>query len=337
MSNMPPPSGTQGSAGNTPAPSTTVQTVTGPLPAQPTTSKRSAITGFFSRAVSAVASKALTPIQRVGELVDQSGQPINVTIPGPQAPETADQRVERYRRTVEKLDDDKESWLDFLVRWFLTINAYLWPIWIAYAIGNEIGAAYGGRWDWGDPYSVGMHSGSLAVEFVLAGLSFATAHALAKAFIDNSYISKAVLAALFFLLLSTISGVSQWYILTQHIQMTMTTVIAGHAVTTTDGAAVTQGLFRTLIGPAVDVGSLIFLSIMKIKSLKKELAKLELKAAAIQQLNMKEIEVERASTDAQQTRERNSLIMEMERMNLEDVRNKMQGQMNGNNGNQARW
>ena len=57
----------------------------------------------------------------------------------------------------------------------------------------------------------------------------------------------------------------------------------------------------------------------------------------IQQLNMKEIEVERASTDAQQTRERNALIMQMERMNLEDVRNKMQSQMDGNSGNQARW
>jgi len=279
---------------------------------------------------------ALAPIQRAGQLLDPSGRPIHIFIPGPGEPETADQRVERYRRLVEKLDDDKESWLDFLMRWFFTLNSYFWPIFTAWAIGNEIGDAYGGKFDWGNSFSVGMHGGSLAVEITLAFLSFGIAHALAKAFVDSSYISKAALASAIFLLLTAISCLSQWYIMAQHVHIWTTTTVAGKAVTNTDGAALASALFRVFIGPSVDIGALIYQSITKIKSLKKELAKLELKADAIKSLNEKEISVDRASQDAQQMRERNQILMDMERMNLEDVRNKMRRQIDGG-GNQARW
>lgn len=281
-------------------------------------------------------NQAIVPVQRVGELVDPNA-PIEVIIPGPARVETAAERTERHRKTVEKLDDDKETWLDFIFRWFLTINAYGWPIWMAYAIGNEIGSAYGGPFDWGDAYSVGIHSGSMAVEFSLAMLSFATAHALAKAFTDRSFMSKAALAAFFFIFLTIISCVSQWFILEQHSHIMVTTLVRGKQVTSMDGAAMAQALFRTFIGPTVDLGSLVFLSIMKIRSLRKELAKLELKAEAITKLNEREIQVDRATQDAEQLRERNTILMDMERMNLENVREKMRGQMNDGGGRQSRW
>ena len=51
---------------------------------------------------------------------------------------------ERYRSLIDSFDEDRENWFEKLVRWFFLFMAYSLPLVVAYAMGREIGDAYGG-------------------------------------------------------------------------------------------------------------------------------------------------------------------------------------------------
>src|SRR5579872_6860494 len=51
---------------------------------------------------------------------------------------------ERYRSLIDSFDEDRENWFEKLVRWFFLLMAYTLPLVVAYAMGREIGDAYGG-------------------------------------------------------------------------------------------------------------------------------------------------------------------------------------------------
>src|SRR5437870_914121 len=51
---------------------------------------------------------------------------------------------ERYRRLIDSFEEDRESAFEKLVRGFFLALAYTLPMLVAYAMGKEIGEAYGG-------------------------------------------------------------------------------------------------------------------------------------------------------------------------------------------------
>src|SRR2546430_10116991 len=131
---------------------------------------------------------------------------IDVQIP------TTSTHFERYRRLIDSLDEDRESALEKLVRWFFLLLAYLLPLVVAYAMGKEIGDAYGGAFNLADGWSLGTHTVAMAGEFALAMMTLSCAVALRKMTTDASYAPKFVGSLVSFLLFSLASGLAQWLI-----------------------------------------------------------------------------------------------------------------------------
>jgi len=97
---------------------------------------------------------------------------------------------ERYRTLIDSFDEDRETPLEKVIRWFLLLLAYALPIIVAYAMGKEIGDAYGGKFDINDGWSLGTHVVAMAGEFALTMMTFSAASALRKSSTDTNLRSK---------------------------------------------------------------------------------------------------------------------------------------------------
>src|SRR5256885_15303907 len=101
-------------------------------------------------------ARPLSPTaQLVGEGVYEDDM-IDVQILAP-----ASSHFERYRRLIDSFDEDRESPLEKIVRWFFLLMAYLLPLAVAYAMGKEIGDAYGGVFNFADGWYLGTHTGAV--------------------------------------------------------------------------------------------------------------------------------------------------------------------------------
>src|SRR5947209_14169388 len=74
------------------------------------------------------------------------------------APPAPANHFERYRALIDSFDEDRESGLEKVVRWFFLGLSYLLPLIVACAMGREIGAAYGGAFNLADAWSFGTHT-----------------------------------------------------------------------------------------------------------------------------------------------------------------------------------
>lgn len=210
---------------------------------------------------------------------------------------------ERYRALIDSFDEDRESGLEKVVRWFFLLLAYLLPLAVAYAMGREIGDAYGGAFTWSDGWSFGTHTVAMAGEFALAMMTLSTATALRRMASDASYAPKFVGSLVCFLLFSLASGLAQWFIAILHVG-------GLH-----DNAGMAALVFRVAMVPAVDIASLLFLAVMNFKSLKKFVADQRTRAQAIRDINEAELEISRAQSAAarRETEERQDLVMKEQR------------------------
>jgi len=221
------------------------------------------------------------------------------------AKETIEERLERYRQMIEGFEEDRENVLEKLGRWFFLILAYVAPIVIALAVGREIGDAYGGPFDWNNGWSQGVHAGAYFGELSLAMMSLASATALRRVTSDRGYVYK-LLAAIFFLVLfSLASGLAQWFIAVLHVG------------TSTGGTAAL--VFRVTMPPAVDIASLLYISVMGFKSLKRHLANMKMMADALQDLNDAELDIRKSQNMAKQQERRENLLMRVEGLQADAV------------------
>lgn len=203
--------------------------------------------------------------------------------------------LERHRARIESFEEDRETLPERAVRYLFLTLAYVLPFIVALAIGKEIGDAYSGTTDfWADGWSIGTHTVAYAGEFSLAMMVLSTAAAFRRYKADSSYTPKLLSSLFFFFLFIAASSLAQWFIAEQHI----------HPQNTADLAAL---IFRVTMPPAVDVASMLYLSIMGYKSLKKFLEEQQQKANAIKLLNEAELtiqaaqqEVERRQKEAEQ-------------------------------------
>ena len=230
---------------------------------------------------------------------------------------------ERYRTLIDSFDEDRETFLEKVIRWLLLLLAYALPIVVAYAMGKEIGDAYGGKFDMNDGWSLGTHVVAMAGEFALTMMTFSAASALRKSATDKSYTPKFISSVVAFLLFAVASGLAQWFIASGHIK---TVDLSGHANISGFAALI----FRVAMVPGVDVAALLFLAVMNFKSLKKFVADQRIRAQAIRDLNEAELEIERAQStarrreleeqqDIEQKEQRNAVWLEMDRMNAQHM------------------
>ena len=224
---------------------------------------------------------------------------------------------ERYRTLIDSFDEDRETLLEKILRWVLLLLAYALPLLVAYAMGKEIGDAYGGTFDLNDGWSLGTHVVAMAGEFALTMMTFSAASALRKSSTDKSYTPKFYGSVVAFLVFAFASGLAQWFIASLHIAPT-------------NRAGVAALVFRVAMVPAVDIAALLFLAVMNFKSLKKFVADQRIRAQAIRDLNEAELEIQRAQStarrreteeqqDIEMKEQRNSVWLEMDRMNAQHM------------------
>src|SRR5204862_8097147 len=96
------------------------------------------------------------------------------------APVSHSSHFERYRRLIDSFDEDRETPLEKSIRWFFLVLAYVLPVAVAYAMGREIGDAYGGTFSWSDGWSLGTHTVAMAGEFELDMVTSYAATALRR-------------------------------------------------------------------------------------------------------------------------------------------------------------
>jgi len=219
-----------------------------------------------------------------------------------QTPASHPSHFERYRKLIDSFEEDRESPLEKMIRWLFLLLAYALPLVVAYAMGKEIGDAYGGRFDWNNGWSLGTHTVAMAGEFALAMMTLSAATALRRMATDASYAPKFIGSLVSFLLFSLASGLAQWFIASAHI-----------LVHDTSGLAAL--VFRVAMVPAVDIASLLFLAVMQFKSLKKFVADQRVRAQAIRDINEAELEIQRAQSAAarREGKERQDLAMKEQR------------------------
>lgn len=222
------------------------------------------------------------------------------------AKESIEERLERYRDLIRDFEEDRENILEKGGRWFFLFLAYVGPIFVALAFGKEIGDAYSGPFDWNSGWSLGTHTGAYFGELALAMMSLSSATALRRMQTDKGYISKLILALLFLVLFSMASGLAQWFIALRFVDITAT---GGYAAL----------IFRVAMPPAVDIASLLYISIMKFKSLKSHIANLKMEADALRELNEAEIGIRKSQNNAKQQEAREQLLMDVEAIQAKAV------------------
>jgi hypothetical protein len=243
------------------------------------------------------------PLSPVSDLVEASAFEDDMDEWEPSRPRSAaPSHFERYRTLIDSFEEDRESAIEKLVRGFFLLLAYVLPVLVAYAMGKEIGDAYGGAFDFTNGWSLGTHTVAMAGEFALAMMTLSAATALRKMATDTSYGAKFVGSLVSFLLFSLASGLAQWFIASSHI-------------VPTNNSGLVALVFRVAMVPAVDVASLLFLAVMQFKSLKKFVADQRIRAQAIRDINEAELEIQRAQSAAQrrETEERQDLLMKEQR------------------------
>jgi hypothetical protein len=249
------------------------------------------------------ASAVPAPLSPGSDLVEASAFEDDMDEWEPSRPRSvAPSHFERYRKLIDSFEEDRESAIEKLVRGFFLLLAYVLPVLVAYAMGKEIGDAYGGAFDWNNGWSLGTHTVAMAGEFALAMMTLSAATALRKMATDTSYGARFVGSLVSFLLFSLASGLAQWFIASSHI-------------VPTNNSGLAALVFRVAMVPAVDVASLLFLAVMQFKSLKKFVADQRIRAQAIRDINEAELEIQRAQSAAsrRETEERQDLLMKEQR------------------------
>ncbi len=170
-----------------------------------------------------------------------------------------------------------------------TVAAYVGPFLVALA-AQEIADTYSGPFASGNSWSVGTHIVAWFGELGLAALSVSIATAVRCEVADEEMLPRLVASIAAFVVFSVASGLAQWYVATLHVSPATT---AGQA----------ELVFRVTMPVAIDLASMLYLSIMKVKSLKRYLAEQAQKAEAIEQVSKSHLRVEQAQQVAHQAKQ----------------------------------
>ena len=240
--------------------------------------------------------------------------------------------VQHQRRLVESFDEDKESFRESGVRRFYMGVFYLLPALVAYYVGAAIGDGFAhAALNWADAWNAFNHIISWAIEFSISGLVLAgsiTARRIRSS--SSEYLGSFVAICLALLFFSAASGAAQYVLVEAHLHP--------------HGIEQAAALFRVSAGPAVDICSLLFLAVMRFKSLKKYLEDQERKRTAIHAASQAEIalqseqvkaalDTQAALSDLETKAERAKVWNELERMQgqsmIENARRNMQDHGDG--------
>jgi len=221
----------------------------------------------------------------------------------------AHKHAARLRSTIETFNEDKQTPLEWIVVKFFTVLAYLLPPFVAWIVGQAIGDAWGGKFDWNNAWSVYSHVISISLEMMLPVIGYSVTVAVKRAAKDRSQMFVPIILGLLFLGLAVGNSFAQIYLIEGHIK-----------IAKGDIAGQVSMIFRSFTPLVVDVIATIFLSVVTVRNLQKFLANMQQKEVGIQAVARSEIAVEKAFDQAQIDRENAAMQQERHKMDNELLR-----------------
>jgi len=221
----------------------------------------------------------------------------------------AHKHAARLRQTIETFNEDKQTVLEWVTVKFFTVLAYILPPFVAWIVGQAIGDAWGGKFDWSNAWSVYSHVISVSLEMMLPVMGYSVTVAVKRAAKDRSQMFVPITLAILFLALAIGNSFAQIYLIEGHIKIADKD-IAGHV----------SMIFRSFTPLVVDVIATIFLSVVTVKNLQKFLKDMQQKEAGIQAVARSEIAVDMAFNQAAIDRENAAMQQERTRMDNELLR-----------------
>jgi hypothetical protein len=221
----------------------------------------------------------------------------------------AHKNAARLRQTIETFNEDRQTPLEWLVVKFFTVLAYLLPPFVAWIVGQAIGDAWGGKFDWNNAWSVYSHVISISLEMMLPVMGYSVTVAVKRAAKDRSQMFVPIILGLLFLGLAVGNSFAQIYLIEGHIKIAASDT-AGHI----------SLIFRSFTPLVVDVIATIFLSVVTVRNLQKFLKDMQQKEVGIQSVARSEIAVEAAFNQAEIDRENARMRQERDRMDSELLR-----------------
>jgi hypothetical protein len=235
----------------------------------------------------------------------------------------AHKHAARLRETIESFDEDKQGKLEWLVVKFFTVLAYILPPFVAWVVGQAIGQAWAGKFDWGNAWSVFSYVISVSLEMMIPALGYAVTVTIKRAVKDRSQIWVPFVLGAVFITLAVGNSYAQIYLIEGHIHLAKDDT-AGHI----------SMYFRSFAPLIIDTISTIFLSVVTVKNLQKFLKDMQHKATGIHAVAHSEIAVEQAFDDAAIERERkrmdNDLLRGLNQRRNEDT-------LGGDSGRKGRY
>ncbi len=241
----------------------------------------------------------------------------------------AHKHAARLRQTIESFNEDKQTPLEWVVVKFFTVLAYLLPPFVAWIVGQAIGDAWGGKFDWGNAWSVYSHVISISLEMMLPVMGYSVTVAVKRAAKDRSQSVWAIVLAVLFVALAVGNSFAQIYLIEGHIKIAKDDV-AGHI----------SMIFRSFAPLVIDVIATIFLSVVTVKNLQKFLKDMQQKEAGIQSVARSEIAIDAAFNQAQIDRENAAMRQERERLDnelLRELTRKRNNETLGDSGSKGRY
>src|SRR5258708_6683454 len=215
----------------------------------------------------------------------------------------------RLRTTIESFNEDKQTFLEWLVVKFFTVLAYLLPPFVAWVVGTAIGDAWGGKFDWSNAWSVYSHVISISLEMMIPVLGYSETVALKRAMKDISQMVWPIGIGMLLLGLALGNSFAQVYLIEGHVKLASNDT-AGHI----------SLIFPSFAPLVIDVIATIFLSIVTIRNLQKFLKDMQHKEAGIQAVARSEIAIDAAFNQAAIDRENAAMQQERHRMDNELLR-----------------
>ena len=221
----------------------------------------------------------------------------------------AHKHAARLRQTIETFNEDKQTVLEWVTVKFFTVMAYLLPPFVAWIVGQAIGDAWGGKFNWDNAWSVYSHVISVSLEMMLPVMGYSVTVAVKRAAKDRSQMFIPIILAILFLALAIGNSFAQIYLIEGHIH-----------IASGDTAGHISMIFRSFAPLVIDVIATIFLSVVTVKNLQKFLKDMQHKEAGIQAVARSEIAIDMAFNQASIDRENAAMQQERTRMDNELLR-----------------
>ncbi len=207
------------------------------------------------------------------------------------------EQTERFRRLVEKFDEDRQEPIEWVIRKGAALFCYVAPFVLAVPIGLAVGDVFTPA-QASPLMALAVHLLSVFLEVIMPILGLATTISFKRGFKDRSRLPGAVLVALLFAMVSIANALALLFLLERN----------GIAISNLPASIGILG--RSFGSFIIDIGSTVYLTVSGSRSLQKYLSDQRAKIVAVRDVNAVHIEMEQTQIKA--AIDRQTALMDMQ-------------------------